>query len=241
MKKIILFITALILLFAGTFGAISYFSANEASVPKTTAISQKTEQSETQAQSTEKETEKEENKQKDKSKEESSSKEKEASQKREAKEKEKSTKKAEKSSSKEKSTENKTTKKSKSAKPKKENACYITIECKTILNNMDKLKEGHEGFVPKNGIILQRKKYTFKDGETVFDILQKACDENGVILNARNTGYGIYVAGINNLDEFDCGKNSGWIYKVNSQAPPKSCGKYVLSQGDEIVFSYTCG
>ena len=121
-----------------------------------------------------------------------------------------------------------------------ENYCYISIECKTINENLDKLKEGHEKYVPENGVILPRIKCTFKKGETAYDILKKVCDKKGIRLTSRETVYGIYVSGINNIDEFDCGRESGWTYRVNSSLPSKSCDKYTLSPGDDIVFRFIC-
>ena len=118
--------------------------------------------------------------------------------------------------------------------------CYITIECKSILDNTDKLKEGHEDYVPSNGIILKKTKCTFKNGASVWDILQEVCSNNSVKLTTKNTTFGTYVSGINNLDEFDCGKQSGWVYTVNGKSPPVSCSKYTVSDGDTIVFKYIC-
>ncbi|MGM9626294.1 MAG: DUF4430 domain-containing protein [Eubacteriales bacterium] len=42
------------------------------------------------------------------------------------------------------------------------------------------------------------------------------------------------------LYEFDFGDLSGWIYKVNGETPSVGCGDYVLSDGDEIAWLYTC-
>lgn len=49
-----------------------------------------------------------------------------------------------------------------------------------------------------------------------------------------------YIEGINQLYEFDCGSLSGWTYKVNGIAPNYGCSKYEISDGDDIVWSYTC-
>lgn len=128
------------------------------------------------------------------------------------------------------------------AKPSAETviSCTVTIECKEILNNMDDLKDGHEAFVPENGIILSKTALTVKSGQTVYDAIKKACADNNIPLNAVNSSYGIYIAGINYLDEKECGKESGWLYFVNGKSPPASCNKYKLKNGDNIVFSYTC-
>lgn len=122
---------------------------------------------------------------------------------------------------------------------KKENACTLTIECKAILSNMDDLKPGHEKYVPQNGYILNNYTCTVNSGDTVFDVLEKACDDNSIILTSHSSGYGVYVAGINNLDEFDCGSQSGWKYKVNGVDANRSCGYYKLTGGEDIVFYYT--
>ncbi len=118
--------------------------------------------------------------------------------------------------------------------------CSIEIECKQILNNMDKLKAGHEDFVPDNGIIMSTHTVTVDNGDTVYDVLKSACTNNGVTINSQKSVYGTYIKGLNNIDEFDCGKQSGWVYTVNGSSPPKSCDKYIVSQGDSIVFSFVC-
>ena len=49
-----------------------------------------------------------------------------------------------------------------------------------------------------------------------------------------------YIEGINNLYEFDCGSESGWMYKVNGWFPNYGCSAYPLKDGDVIVWCYTC-
>ena len=122
---------------------------------------------------------------------------------------------------------------------KKEITCTLTIECKAILSNMDDLKPGHEKYVPSNGYILNNYTCAVNPGDTVFDVLEKACDDHSIILTSHSSGYGVYVAGINNLDEFDCGSQSGWKYKVNGVDANRSCGYYKLTGGENIVFYYT--
>lgn len=118
--------------------------------------------------------------------------------------------------------------------------CSIEIECKQVLNNMDKLKAGHEDFVPADGIIMSTQTITVDKSSTVYDVLKSACSKGGIAVNAEKSAYGTYIKGFNNIDEFDCGKQSGWVYTVNGSSPPKSCDKYTVSQGDSIVFSFVC-
>ena len=105
---------------------------------------------------------------------------------------------------------------------------------------MDDLKSGHEAYVPKNGIILSEYEATFNGKATVYDLLKKACDDNKIPYNAKTTIYSVYISGINNLDEFDCGEGSGWVYYVNGKKPNVSCDSTKLKDGDKVVFSYTC-
>lgn len=116
--------------------------------------------------------------------------------------------------------------------------CTLTIECTAVLDNMSSLKAGHEKYIPDDGYILSNKKMTVSKGDTVYDVLKEACSENGIRLTASNSTFGIYVSGINNIDEKDCGKNSGWTYWVNDNMPMVTCGKYTVNNGDEIKFSY---
>ena len=118
--------------------------------------------------------------------------------------------------------------------------CTVTVECKSILSHMDNLKAGHEAYVPSNGYMINGCTVTVKNGSSAYDAVKTACDEQGVHINAVSSSYGIYVAGFNNIDEKDCGSESGWLYSVNGRLPSKSCGKYILSNGDNVVFTYTC-
>ena len=89
--------------------------------------------------------------------------------------------------------------------------CYITIE----------------GYCSSKSI-------TVKSGDSVYDILKRS----GANVSARNTGYGLYIEGINGRYEFDEGPSSGWVYSVNGSRPSTSCSKYSVSSGDKIVWSY---
>ena len=118
--------------------------------------------------------------------------------------------------------------------------CTITVECKNIHKHMSQLKSGHERYVPNDGYIIHAESHTVNRGSTAYDVLKLACSAHGIRLTAKSTSYGVYVVGINNLDEKDCGSASGWMYKVNGTAPMTSCGKYKMDNGDNLVFYYVC-
>lgn len=120
--------------------------------------------------------------------------------------------------------------------------CTIEIRCDTILDNMENLTAGKEAYVPANGCILSTSTVEFEKGETVYDVLSRVCSYAGIQMEASwmplYNSY--YVEGINNLYEFDCGNQSGWMYKVNGWFPNYGCSSYYLEDGDTIVWTYTC-
>lgn len=120
--------------------------------------------------------------------------------------------------------------------------CTLEIRCDTILDNLDNLREGKESYVPANGCILDTSLVEFTDGETAFDVLQRVCDFAGIQLEYSWTPMydSYYIEGINNLYEFDCGNQSGWMFKVNGWFPNYGCSSYFLEDGDVITFVYTC-
>lgn len=120
--------------------------------------------------------------------------------------------------------------------------CTITIRCDTILENMDELDPAKVEFVPSDGVILYPVTVEFDEGETVFDVLQRVCNTAGIQLEFSWTPMynSYYIEGINHLYEFDCGSESGWMYKVNGWFPNYGCSSYTLADGDTIEWLYTC-
>ena len=120
--------------------------------------------------------------------------------------------------------------------------CTFSIECSTILNNLSDLDPEKLEMVPYDGVILKATTVTFYEGESVFDVLQRVCQENGIHMEASWTPIynSAYVEGIHNLYEFDCGNESGWMYRVNGWYPNYGCSRYQLAQGDVVEWRYTC-
>ena len=121
-------------------------------------------------------------------------------------------------------------------------SCTITIRCDTILNNWDNLDPAKVAYVPSSGCILSTVTMEFSEGETVFDVLNRACANYGIQIEYSWTPMynSYYIEGINNLYEFDCGSESGWMYKVNGWFPNYGCSSYILTGGETIVWCYTC-
>lgn len=120
--------------------------------------------------------------------------------------------------------------------------CTITIRCDTILDNTENLDPAKAPYVPDNGVILREVTVEFEEGETVFDVLNRACKRYNIPIEYSWTPLydSYYIEGINNLYEFDCGTESGWMYKVNGWFPNYGCSSYYLTGGETIVWCYTC-
>ena len=120
--------------------------------------------------------------------------------------------------------------------------CTISIRCDTILDHYDDLDPAKAEFVPDDGVILATVKVPFADGETAFDATKRACEAYGLQIEYSWTPLynSYYVEGINHLYEFDCGAESGWMFKVNGWFPNYGASSYILQDGDAVMWEYTC-
>lgn len=73
------------------------------------------------------------------------------------------------------------------------------------------------------------------EGATAYDALVAT----GADVNAKESSYGMYVAGINGVAEGDFGDMSGWLFAVNDEMAEVGCSELVLEDGDVVVWSYT--
>lgn len=120
--------------------------------------------------------------------------------------------------------------------------CTLSVNCSSVLDNIDKLKENKKDFIPKDGIILKEIEVDFFPDESVFDVLHRELKNNNIHFEfVKTPAYNsAYIEGIANLYEFDCGELSGWLYKVNGVKPTYGCSQYKLKNNDKIEFFYSC-
>lgn len=120
--------------------------------------------------------------------------------------------------------------------------CILSVDCSTLLNNLDKLNEEKKEIVPEDGVIFSKQEVTFYEGETVFNVLLREMKKNKIHMEYSMTPLynSNFIEGIANLYEFDCGELSGWTYKVNGWSPNYGCSRYKLSDGDIVEWNYTC-
>ena len=119
--------------------------------------------------------------------------------------------------------------------------CTLEIRCDTLLGNLDKLTEGKAALVPEDGTLLPVTEVEFTGGNSVFDVFRQTLKNQKIHFEYVDASAydSVYIEGIGNLYEFDCGPQSGWMYSVNGTYPGLGCSGYTLADGDVIVFSYT--
>ena len=119
---------------------------------------------------------------------------------------------------------------------------YVTlsIRCDTILDNMDKFNMEKKDYI-NNGVILSSTKVELTENDkTVFDLLYRVTRGKRIPIDYSGNNNNAYIKGINHIYEFDCGKQSGWMYRVNGSFPNYGVGNYNLNGGENIEFLYTC-
>ena len=122
----------------------------------------------------------------------------------------------------------------------------LSVSCETIFDNYDKLEDSlkESDVIPEDGVILPKTEYVLNDGDTVFDVLNRALKHNKIHFdysgNPNSNMQPIYIKGISNIYEFDCGDLSGWMVSVNGEYLQMSCSNIVLKNGDNIECRYTC-
>lgn len=124
----------------------------------------------------------------------------------------------------------------------KEMFCTISVRCDTVFENENLLDDFLLGCLPSDGIILGTQQVCFTAGDSVFDILERILKEKNIHMEFTATPMyeSVYIEGIANLYEFDCGELSGWMYKVNGSFPDYGSSLYEVKEGDVIEWVYTC-
>lgn len=121
-------------------------------------------------------------------------------------------------------------------------SCSLTIRCDTLLEHLSDLTEGKAELVPEDGLLLLVENAPFTQGESAFDVLKRELQSRRMHLEFSESPVydSAYIEGICNLYEYDCGELSGWVYRVNGETLSYGCSKYLLSDGDQVEFLYTC-
>ncbi len=118
--------------------------------------------------------------------------------------------------------------------------CDLLVDYSDIFEDISSLKKEKQEKLKEGGIILSLNNAEFTEGESVFDVLKRELDKAEVSLkySKMSIGNNVYIEGIDDICEFDCGKSSGWLYRVNDEHPMLSSSQYKLKTGDKIHFIY---
>lgn len=110
----------------------------------------------------------------------------------------------------------------------------VQIVCDNVIGNPNLTTTAT---IPADGVILNEKT-VIKKGETVYDALKAVCTDHGIAYKNRGSDKNAYITSINGLSEKDCGKYSGWKYKVNDQVSGLASSSYKPENEDRIVWYF---
>lgn len=113
---------------------------------------------------------------------------------------------------------------------------YLTVDCTNVIGKENLTTSAVIG----DGKWLTSKAIVMPSGSSVYDVL----------LYAQLAGYGInftennsitngYIVSINNLFQKECGKWSGWMYKVDGKTPGVGSKDYIVENGNNITWFFT--
>jgi outer membrane biosynthesis protein TonB len=120
--------------------------------------------------------------------------------------------------------------------------CTVEIRADSLNQIRDTLSPSVLSYLPENGVILAKTKVTLKKNTTVYQALEQVCRAKKIAVDAAFTPVyeSYYVKGIGHLYEQDAGDMSGWLYLVNGKIPDVGASAYTLTDGDELLWGYTC-
>lgn|GEM_PF-6071209 len=125
---------------------------------------------------------------------------------------------------------------------KVEHTISLLINCENALKADSGLADSIRDELPADGVVFYSNEFEIREGDTVYDVISRACEENGIQMESTKVGMSsaMYIEGIANLYEFDCGNLSGWMYSVNGDFPQISVSQTKVSDGDEVRLLYSC-
>lgn len=115
----------------------------------------------------------------------------------------------------------------------------VIVENTTFIEPVDNLEPAWKGTLVDADVALKAESTM---GTCIVDAVQAAGKE---IDYTTSSAFGFYISGIEGLEQFDGGDNSGWMGTLNDWFTDKGFANYTvengsLSAGDEIRVMYTC-
>ena len=120
--------------------------------------------------------------------------------------------------------------------------CTLSVSCKALTEHNQSFSRDKVDLVPADGVLFAAREVEFYAGENVFQVLRRELKQAKMHMEFVRTPLhdSVYIEGIHNIYEFDCGELSGWMYKVNEEFPSYSSGQYLLADGDVVEWMFTC-
>lgn len=115
----------------------------------------------------------------------------------------------------------------------KSSSVTLGIRCDTIAEFSE------ISYIPQDGCILENTEIPLEEGDSVFDVLEKAARFQNIQFEYKGSRDSAYISGIQYIYEFAFGELSGWMYSVNGVSPSVGCSEYILSDGDRILWVYS--
>ncbi|MCR5798113.1 MAG: DUF4430 domain-containing protein [Eubacterium sp.] len=128
-----------------------------------------------------------------------------------------------------------------SAEETKAKTCELSIDCSEVFKYLDLAKPNITKVIPGDGNIFSGN-VEIKQGDTVFSVVKRVCEREKIQLDYEMVPMykTYYIKGISNLYEFDCGDESGWMYRVNGVLPNVGCSGFNVKDKDKVQLFYTC-
>ena len=116
----------------------------------------------------------------------------------------------------------------------------LSVSVEELLGNMDALDPEKHELVPFDGLIFPPTDVAVREGESVFDVLQREMRSAGIhMVFGTMPIYGTaYITGLGNIFTSDAGPLSGWMYRVNGVLPDVGPSLYLPVPGDVIEWIY---
>ena len=119
--------------------------------------------------------------------------------------------------------------------------CTFSIRCDSLVDHKEELAENLWQYVPEDGVILADTQLKVEEGTNAYEALSVVCQKYGIQLDAEySKAFGTNnVRGNGHLYVKAAGDMSGWMYKVNQKIPNVGASKYVIEEGDMILWGYS--
>ncbi len=118
--------------------------------------------------------------------------------------------------------------------------CSLSVVCEGALEN-NSLSDEKKAGLPSDGVIFTSDSVMIGEGESVFDLTSRMMRSNNIHMEFEKApAYNsIYIKGIANLYQMDCGDMSGWLFKVNGELSDKAMSDVYPQNGDAIEIFYS--